>query len=183
MSTSLNFDPNGLYIVLSDIGAIDRFHWGLYLATSEDIGVIFHLTNPPNSSEWIYETRTTSNMRQSVNLLVATKIAVIDPVLGGIMPDRLAQIPIQYSARFREDITCRVWLKEALFALDEEGFIKLTASVDDVENESKVAALTNKFQRTKGVIKSGPCGTLPTGRKKFNNAACFMISPQQLIQP
>lgn len=57
----------------------------------------------------------------------------------------MAQIPIQYSARFREDITCRVWVKEALFALDDEGYIKLTKSVDAIDNEARSEAIKNKY--------------------------------------
>lgn len=93
-------------------------------------------------------------MRESAKLLVATKVAAIDPVLRDALRSRLAEVPIEYSARFREDITCRVWLKEALFALDNEGYIKLIQSVDEIEQESKIVAMTNKHRHEKSVIKS-----------------------------
>jgi hypothetical protein len=68
--------------------------------------------------------------------------------------DRLWQIPIAYSTQFHESITCRVWLKEALFALDDEGYIKLTESVDDIEAEAKNLAMRNKSRGTKTVARS-----------------------------
>lgn len=152
--TSLNFEINGLYLLLSDRGDTYTFHWGLYLAKSSSDGVIFHLINPVNSTAWIYEAKSTRNVSQSVRLLLALQVGVLDPVLHGSLSDRLAQIPIQYSTRFREHMTCRVWIKEALFALNEEGYIKLIKSIDAIENEAKFQAMRNKSQGEQTVAKS-----------------------------
>lgn len=59
MSTPVDFDLDGLYIILSDLDGNNRFHWGLYLETSFKSGEIFHLTALDISNDWIYETRTT----------------------------------------------------------------------------------------------------------------------------
>ncbi|RAH47538.1 uncharacterized protein BO95DRAFT_461918 [Aspergillus brunneoviolaceus CBS 621.78] len=69
-------------------------------------------------------------------------------------PDRLAQVPIEYSTRFREAITCRVWLKEALFALDDEGYIKLMKDIGSIEDEAKGQAVRNRVARKVTVTKS-----------------------------
>lgn len=82
------------------------------------------------------------------------KIAVLDPILHQAFFHRLAQIPIVDSARYRERITCRVWLKEALYTLDDEGYISLTASVDDVESEARGLAMKNKSSGARKLVPS-----------------------------
>lgn len=94
----------------------------------------------------------------SQRLLAAIKIGVVDLVLHQALHDRLQQIPIAYSTRFHESITCLVWLKEALFALDDEGYIKLTRSVDEIEAEAKILAIQNKSMGQRTVSRS--VGTL-----------------------
>lgn len=154
MSTPLNFDLDGLYIIMSDLGGNSRFHWTLYLETAFQSGEIFHLTTPDNSNEWVYENKPTPDMRDTSRLVVAIKVAVIEPDLHDALRIRLSEIPIQYSARFKEDVTCRVWLKEVLFELDNEGYIKLTDSVEGIEREVKLAAMRNKHRNLRSVIKS-----------------------------
>lgn len=90
----------------------------------------------------------------SQRLLVALKIGVLNPILHEPLLDRLKEIPIAYSTRFHESITCRVWLKEALFALDDEGYTKLTRSVNDIEVEARNLAIQNKSQGKKTISRS-----------------------------
>jgi hypothetical protein len=173
-TSTLTFESNGLYILLLDRGEDTfTFHWAFYLAKpkapnsggsgGEGDGIIFHVINPASSTEWIYESKTSKDdgdvlQGYSRRLILALKIAVMDPVLHEPLSDRLAQIPIDsYSTRFHENITCRVWVKEALFALDEEGFIKLTASVDAIEAEAMELALRNKARRVRTIAESSGC--------------------------
>lgn len=157
-SSDLNFDADGFYILLFDLGDSYRFHWGLYLAKSPDEGIIFQVINEGNTTTWIYDSKSINPVHHSQRLILALKVAVIEPILHDALGDRLAQIPIEYSARFREDITCRVWVKEALFALDEGGYLNLTTSVDAVENEARSLAIKNKYLNQQSVIKSaGSC--------------------------
>jgi hypothetical protein len=85
---------------------------------------------------------------------VALKIGVLNPTFHQSLLDRLKEIPIAYSTRFHESITCRVWLKEALFALDDEGYINLTGSVNDIEREATNLAIQNKIQGKKTISRS-----------------------------
>ncbi|KAJ6186656.1 hypothetical protein N7519_007957 [Penicillium mononematosum] len=87
----------------------------------------------------------------------ALKIGELDPILHAHFLERLHQVPIVDSVRFRERITCRVWLKEALFALDDEGYIMLTRSVDDIEAEARNLGLRNKSLGRRTVVRS--CGS------------------------
>ncbi|KAK2765105.1 hypothetical protein FQN54_008804 [Arachnomyces sp. PD_36] len=150
----LIFDPNGLYILLTDIGAELQFHWGFYLATAPKEGWIFHLINNEDTNhEWKYQTKPSVNVPSSLNLLVAVKIAVLEPGLHAPFGDRLAQIPIAPSPLYGP-ITCRTWLKEALFHLDNEGYIKLIKSVDAVEDEALMEAANNQPRRRRTAIRS-----------------------------
>ncbi|KAJ5359608.1 uncharacterized protein N7496_012021 [Penicillium cataractarum] len=159
MSTPCNFEVNGLYILLTDRGENSfAFHWGFYLHQSGISGCIYHLINDDGPASWRFDSRLSENVMFSQRLLAAIKIGVIDLVLHQALPDRLQEIPIAYSTRFHESITCRVWLKEALFALDDEGYVKLTRSVDEIEAEAKILAIQNKSMGQRTVSRS--VGTL-----------------------
>lgn len=153
-SEPLQFEPNGLYLVLCDRNDDYTFHWGFYLASTAQSGVIHHLINQQPSGAWAYEAISSENTPYSERLLVGIKVAVMDPVLHDAMAERLTQVPVAYSSRFREDITCRVWIKEALFALDEEGFIKIVADITGIEREALSLAMFHKNRRTTAVTMS-----------------------------
>ncbi|KAJ5420904.1 hypothetical protein N7465_003423 [Penicillium sp. CMV-2018d] len=149
------FEVNGLYILLSDRGDKSyAFHWGLYLHQATSLGFIYHLVNTVNSTTWRFEPKPSQNVADSQALLVALRIGVLDSSLHQHFLDRLYQIPIADSVRFRERITCRVWLKEALFALDDEGYIKLSRGVNAIEAEANTLAIQNKSLGRRMVARS-----------------------------
>ncbi|EZF74106.1 hypothetical protein H105_04119 [Trichophyton soudanense CBS 452.61] len=68
------------------------------------------------------------------------------------------EIPIEYSTRFKENITCRVWLKEAVHELNERGILNLHESVDSIEFEANSIALSSKATEKKSVkLSMGTC--------------------------
>ncbi|RMD43095.1 hypothetical protein DV735_g2000, partial [Chaetothyriales sp. CBS 134920] len=155
-SDPILFDTNGFYLLLTDIGAEMQFHWGLYLAKAPSHGITFHLINGPHTGNtWKYQSKTTHNVPSSVNLLVAIKIAVIDPALHTDLARKLAELPVTTSSRYGP-ITCRVWVKEALHELDDEGYIAIKPehTVDDIELEAVQLAAGNKMAATRSVVKS-----------------------------
>jgi hypothetical protein len=153
-SSPMTFDANGLYILLTDIGSEIQFHWAFYLATSSSSGVIFQLINTVETGDtWQYQTKDSIGVPSSTNLLVGVKIAILDPLLHGPLGERLAQVSTGRSDRYG-DITCRVWLKEALHELDDEGYIQLVKSVDFIEDEALMAAVENRPRNIRSVIKS-----------------------------
>ncbi|KGO42696.1 hypothetical protein PEX1_057320 [Penicillium expansum] len=157
-SQQLTFEINGLYILLSDRGDKSyTFHWRLYLHQSAKSGSIYHLLNDIDPTIWRFEHLPDQTVIYNQALLGALKIGVLDPTLHAHFLERLHQIPIVDSVRFRERITCRVWLKEALFALDDEGYIMLTRSVDEIEAEARNLALQNKTLGRRTVVRS--CGS------------------------
>lgn len=152
----LNFETNGVYILLSERGESSySFHWAIYLAKSEDDGVIYHITNPTGSTDWQYVTETTSEVSQSGRVLIGLQMGVLEPEFHDLFAERIAQIPIAYSMRFHEAASCRVWVKEALYLLDDEGFLKLSMGVEDVEREATILAIINKSRGARTLALSG----------------------------
>ncbi|KAG2412883.1 hypothetical protein HFD88_010440 [Aspergillus terreus] len=146
----VSFDTNGLYILVSDIGAEAQFHWCFYLATSAKEGQIFHLINNEDTGHtWQYQTKPSEDVPLSITLLVGRKIAVMHPNLHGPLAERLAAVSTT------PPVTCRLWLKRALSDLDDEGYIQLKESVDWIEEEAFIDALENK----------------PRGRRTVQNSA------------
>eukprot|EP00136_Aspergillus_niger_P002052 XP_001391268.2 hypothetical protein ANI_1_1546064 [Aspergillus niger CBS 513.88] len=151
---ALQLEPNGLYLLLADRESSSTFHWGLYLAKSPTDGTIFNIINFPNPNVHSYEVKSDQKVITSRRYLLALKVGDLHPALHGPLETRLSQIPIQYSMRFHEAMTCRVWVKEALFALDDEGYIKLVESINGIEAEARFAAMLNKANRKRTVGKS-----------------------------
>lgn len=153
----LTFDANGLYIILTDIGAETQFHWAFYLAATSSKGTIFHLINTPETGDtWQYQTKGSEDVPSSVNLLVAIQIAVLEPILHSAFGDRLTQTPTD-GLRYGGNITRRIWLKAALYELDNEGYINLVRSVEYIEDEARMLAAENKPRDIRSVVKSTGC--------------------------
>lgn len=147
----IELDQNGLYILVSDMGSDLQYHWGLYLAKTPEEGEIFHVVNNITTNhEWQYQTKHSRNVKESVTLLVALKIAVVVPVLHEPLAERLGAVSTS------PPITCRLWLMRALHDLDSGGLIKLklVTSVEQIVAEASVLAMGNVMTRQRGVYKS-----------------------------
>lgn len=144
---ALKFEINGLYLLLSDRGDTFTFHWGLYLAKSPADGDVFHIINADTPNTWKSDFRTCKSFMHPNKILLSLKLAVLEPELHSALKDRLSHIPIKHSTRFQEDITCRVWVKEALHVLNDEGYIQLQRGVSEIEREATTQAMRNKVQR------------------------------------
>lgn len=173
MSGSVNlgeFDVNGLYILLSLMPEEDAYHWGFYLAVNNPLpnnpmndgrvlGISMHVTktptnDPATNNKWRYEQKERSGTTRSKTVIVALKIAVLDPVLHQPLGDHLSRIPLQHSTIFHEASSCRVWLKDALYSLDQHGFIKLKTSVEEIEEEGFDAVCGYKTNRQVQILNS-----------------------------
>lgn len=155
LTTPLRFEPNTLYILLLDRGDTYLFHWQLYLTTTTHEGTTFHITNDAGPTTWQYESNPTKEIPHLRRLLLALKVSALEPVLHKALADRLALVPLTlFSTRFREHLSCRVWVKEALFALDDEGYVNLGKSVRDIEEEAKYLAMLNKTKCERKAVRS-----------------------------
>lgn len=151
-SNPISFEANGLYIFLTDIGAERQFHWGFYLAKGPKNGVIFHMINSVRTGDkWEYQAKSSNTVPYSKMLLLALNIAVIEPELHDALAQRLPAVSSDGA------ITCRVWLRNALQELDDEGFIKLIASVDKVEEEAVIGARNNMLRKQRTAVRSEHC--------------------------
>ncbi|KAJ5701991.1 hypothetical protein N7488_009539 [Penicillium malachiteum] len=75
---SLELEPDGLYFLVSDMGEVQRYHWGLYHAHSANYGKKYHMINNARTGhKWEYDAAVTSNVPSSSIVLVALKIGVI----------------------------------------------------------------------------------------------------------
>lgn len=154
----LLFDPNTLYILLLDRGDTYLFHWELYLTTTAKEGITFHIANDAGPTKWQYERIATNEMPRLRRLVLALKIGALEPLLHKALAERLALVPLTlFSTRFREHLSCRVWVKEALYALDDEGYVNLGRSVRDIEEEAKYLAMVNKSKSERKVMRSKAC--------------------------
>lgn len=144
LKPKFDLKPESLYLLLTNRNDNYTFHWGLYIARTRLSGVVHHLINDKeNGGAWIYEAKSSENVVFSQSLLVAIQLAEVAS-LHDYLADIVAAVPLAYSTRFRENITCRVWVKEALFALDQSGVIKILKDVDAVEQEALSLAIANK---------------------------------------
>ncbi|KAJ5961015.1 uncharacterized protein N7479_008165 [Penicillium vulpinum] len=151
----LSLEPNALYILLLDLGGSCLFEWKLYLSSTPTMGRTFHITNETGPIAWQYKTEVVYNIASNMRVVLALKIGVVEPVLHAALGARLALVPLAlYSARFREGLCCRVWVQEALFALDDEGYLGLARSVVDIEQEGRQIGMLNKSRGTRSVVRS-----------------------------
>lgn len=143
----LPLEVNGLYILLTDQGVADKWHWVLYLHRAMSRGWTLHCTRP--TGFWFFEQRTSETVIFSLSVVTAIKIAVMSPSMQEALRDRVAEVPLEDTQRFGT-LTCRTWLLRAVDELDSEGYISLKhgSRVEDVEHEAKdaaaIAALTRE---------------------------------------
>ncbi|KAJ5736720.1 uncharacterized protein N7483_001845 [Penicillium malachiteum] len=156
--TPLVFEQNAIYIALLDRGDTYLFHWELYLATSATEGVIFHATDDAQPGVWEYKRAPTNEMPELRRLVLALKIGSVEPVLHNALSERLATVPMtRFSPRFGEQLSCRVWLKEALFVLDDEGYVNLGKGPAEIEEEAKYLGMMNKSKNQRKIMRSRMC--------------------------
>ena len=154
--TSLPLEPNSLYILLLGLGGACLFEWQLYLASTSTTGRTFHITNDAGPIAREYKSETVYDMATSAKVVVALQIGIVGPIMHVALAARLALVPLTvYSVRYREGHCCRVWVQEALFALDDEGYLDIGKGVREIEQEAKQCAMLNKSRGTRSVVRSG----------------------------
>lgn len=88
-------------------------------------------------------------------VVVALQAGAIGPLLHAALAAILRLVPLTiYSVRYRESLCCRVWVQEALYALDDEGYLNIAKTAKEVEQEGRQLAILNKSRGTKSVVRS-----------------------------
>lgn len=110
-------------------------------------------------------------MPQLRRLLLALKLGSLEPVLHQALSDRLALVPLCWGAmRMNRVFTCRSWVLEALFVLDDEGYVDLrgggsggagtttsSAGIGGICDEAQYLAMIQKSKCERGVMRSRAC--------------------------
>ena len=154
LQMALIFEPNSLYILLMDLSNTFHFEWRLFLASTTTTGQVFYINNDAGSVAWEYKSEM-ANMSTNARLVAALEIGVVGSILNSALGARLGLVPLTvYSVRYQESLCCRVWVQEALFALDDEGYLNIGKTVKEVQQEGSQLATLNKSRGTKWVVRS-----------------------------
>ncbi|OJD17608.1 hypothetical protein AJ78_02307 [Emergomyces pasteurianus Ep9510] len=127
-------ESNGLYLLLSNTGLRDKYHWGLFVAQTNITGVVYHQALA--GLEWKFITET-ADVTESHHLLLILRIGVID----GVNDEWIQAIKsCVRGVEVEEEFTCRTWLLAAVYQLALEGYIGLQPDwkcVHKIEEEAK----------------------------------------------
>lgn len=170
----LHLDVNALYIILSTQGAVSSAcHWALYLHIGPRLGWVFHITNLGRVS-WEYRFDEATDMACSASAVSAVKIADMAPEMHEALRRRIGldgrpAVQLQDTEQFGP-LTCRTWLLQALYELDNEGYISVLPgySVKDVGEEAASLASTNQYLLERNMAKMSEL------RKEISSACCAL---------
>ncbi|KAJ4149968.1 hypothetical protein LMH87_010740 [Akanthomyces muscarius] len=169
----LHLDVNALYVILSTQSANNACHWALYLHIGPRLGWVFHITNMGCVS-WEYRCDEATEMTCSATAVSAVKIADMTPEMHEALRQRIGldsrpAVKLQDTEQFGP-LTCRTWLLQAPYELDNEGYISVLPgySVKDVGEEASSLASTNQYLLEKKMAKMSEL------RKEMNSACCAL---------
>lgn len=122
-----------IYALLNTRGALPGFHWGIFIPTASPDGYLWHATN--REGGWKLEHKKSSNVPFSLSLLLAHKIGSVSEsdlqpcvdVLNGVPGDG------RPSPNTDEKFDCRIWVKDAIIALEKNKIITLKEPLSSIE--------------------------------------------------
>lgn len=145
--SGLRVEPKGLYVVVWFTGYAARYHWALFIAQTDTVGIIFHQTTTfgaalnalksrvgvgsTKSGEpadedpreaWRFVTEK-EDLSRSPGLLCALKIGVLENTVSEEWIGAVKQCVRAAEVEDGEEFNCRAWLLAAVFELAEGGFI------------------------------------------------------------
>jgi len=152
------FEESGIYVILSAIGVQnDRFHWGIYAAV--DGGQIYHATNETPDFTWKMEAKSRDKVNKSRSMRLAMKIGSVKSKAQADKADAvLRAVPIakygEYIAKYNQKFTCRIWVREALEALNEAKIVEFTCDTEDIQDEALSTVSDMMKKGVKGLTES-----------------------------
>ncbi|OAA55873.1 hypothetical protein SPI_08080 [Niveomyces insectorum RCEF 264] len=120
-----------IYISLNTRPIAGEYHWGLVLTDSHGNPVLHHASNG-RGGQWAYEERQV-NPAQSLTLVALIRVAKVKSVSQAEEVIRSIPADGYPSQRTGEAFTCRIWVKDVLMALYEQGVISLPRDIDIIE--------------------------------------------------
>ncbi|PYH95641.1 hypothetical protein BO71DRAFT_199916 [Aspergillus ellipticus CBS 707.79] len=136
--------------MLSSRGALPGFRWGIFIPTATPIGQVWHATN--REGGWKLDPKTSPNVPFSLSLLLAKKIGAVNQSNWQTCVDILDGIPAdgRPSPNTGEVFSCRVWVKDAIIALQNNGIITLGKALSELEDILLEGASDNKVGVERG---------------------------------
>lgn len=133
-----------IYVILNLRGAESGFHWAIFIPTAAPLGTISHAVN--RSGGWFYEVLETNTIPRSIELCLAIKIGSITSTNFTTLKSVLKDVPANGtpSTHTKEAFTCRVWVKDALIALQNAKLVQLPSSIEEIEQSAIEAAEKNR---------------------------------------
>ncbi|KAI5777812.1 hypothetical protein EDC01DRAFT_635480 [Geopyxis carbonaria] len=145
-------ENHSIYVFLNLRGFERNYHWGFFVPTSKPSGESWHANNPSAPNEWTLFYTKTDGIPNAAALCLAFKIGAVDSNGNGFEKLRavLGAVPTsgEPSPNTNEAFGCRVWVKDALVALDKAGVVRLTKSVQEIEEAAcrRADGLRNSFK-------------------------------------
>ncbi|TVY34923.1 hypothetical protein LOCC1_G006403, partial [Lachnellula occidentalis] len=139
--------PRSIYITLqylrTDSNGQNKYHWGLYATgDSPPKGILFHASDEGRRPlDLFYERRNVSNPLRSRSMVVVLKIG--DVSSASAIDRSVSRVPLMSRSRLppgEPQWTCRVYVKQALEALNQDRILRLPASVNQLERACLAAA-------------------------------------------
>ncbi|OQD76650.1 hypothetical protein PENDEC_c004G02113 [Penicillium decumbens] len=132
---SAQYQNYSIYVMLKSRGALPGFHWLLFIPTTTPFGGERHATN--ETGGWNVTPQSSDDAPFAMGLVLAYKIGSISPRAWEACKNVLDAVPYDYthSPNFSEPLSCRVWVKDALVALQENRIIALPQDLSLIERE------------------------------------------------
>lgn len=126
------FENWSIYVLLSSRGSLPGFHWGIFVPTDTPRGMFWHAIN--RTGGWHLEIIDTKTIPYSLSLCLAAKIGKIDSSACETLKKALEPVPGdgQPSQRNQEEFSCRVYVQDAIHALQTANVISLTKSIEEM---------------------------------------------------
>ncbi|MCJ1257496.1 hypothetical protein MMC24_005322 [Lignoscripta atroalba] len=123
------YENNAIYVILSSRGAGSGFHWGIFLPTASPEGYVWHATN--REGGWKLEHKKSKQVPFSLTLILSYKVGTVNGDTWDACFNALNSVPAagQPSVNTQERFCCRIWVKDALQALDNNRVIALTMGI------------------------------------------------------
>ncbi|KAG6037170.1 hypothetical protein E4U41_005304 [Claviceps citrina] len=118
-----------IYIAMYSTAHLRKFHWGLVLIDSMKQARLFHANNRVH---WLLEEKPVSP-EQSLTLVVLIRLDKVRSLSRTKKIMRSIPADGSPSRRTGEFFTCRIWVKDAIVALHDQGEIALPTDIDSLE--------------------------------------------------
>lgn len=149
-SATVDLENNSIYIFLNLRGAEPGFHWGLFVPTNKPYGEVYHAVNRTGS--WSLEILTANRIPNDMSLCLCYKVGMVIGQNWQRFGDTLKEVAASGhpSPNTGEAFSCRVWLKDALTALNNVDIIHLTKDVREIEQVVVEMAEANRSAVERG---------------------------------